>query len=95
MLPEEKARIKPELEVLREKHKKWFVDTSDIEDLIRLGNWLSAYYTELKINRPDNVKTCSDLISKILNSDETTYDRYIKWQGIQSDDNELTEVLNG
>ena len=95
LMDEEKARIKPELEVLREKHKKWFVDTSDIKDLIRLGNCLSAYYTELRINRPDNVKICSDLISEILNSDGTIYDRYIKWQGIQSDDNELTEVLNG
>ena len=95
LMDEEKARIKPELDILNEKHAKWFIDTSEIDDLICLGNCLSAYYTELKINRPDCVKICSDLISKMLKADDTLYDRYVKWQDIQSDSNELTEVLNG
>jgi hypothetical protein len=83
LMKEEEKRIEPELNNLREEHSKWFVDTSDIDDLINLGDYISAYYTELKAERDENVKACSEMISKLLESDDTLCDRYLKWQEIE------------
>ena len=80
LMDEEKERIQPEIDTLTEKHSKWFVDTSDIDDLIQLGDYISAYYTELKAERNDNAKVCSEMIGKMLDADDTLYDRYIEWQ---------------
>lgn len=83
LMEKEKERIKPKIDVLTEGHSKWFVDTSNIDDLINLGDYISAYYTELKAERKDNVKACNEMISKLLESDDTLYDRYLKWQEIE------------
>lgn len=83
LMNEEEKRIEPQENVLREENSKWFIDTSDIDELINFGNYLSAYYTELKAERNDNVKVCSEVISKLLESDDTLYDRYLKWQEIE------------
>lgn len=80
LMDEEKEKIKPEIKALADRYSKWYVDTSDIDDLINLGDYISAYYTELIAER-DDAKTCSDMISQLLESDNTLYDRYIKWQG--------------
>lgn len=83
LMDEEKERIQPEIDALTEKHSKWFVDTSDIDDLIQLGDYISAFYTELKAERNDNAKVCSEMIGKMLNADDTLYDRYIEWQEME------------
>jgi hypothetical protein len=81
LMDEEKERIQPELDELRKKHSsKWFVDTSDIDDLVLLGEYISAYETELQAER-DNAETCKEMIEKLLSSDDTLYDRYVVWQG--------------
>ena len=91
LMDEEKEKIKPDVKALADKHSKWYVDTSDIDDLIRLGDYISAYYTELRAGR-DSVRTCSDMIRKLLNEDETLYDRYIMWQGIDENIKRVIEV---
>lgn len=83
LMNEEEKRIESQENVLREENSKWFIDTSDIDELINFGNYLSAYYTELKVERDDNVKVCNEMISKLLESDDTLYDRYLKWQEIE------------
>lgn len=83
LMQEEDEKIQPEIDALRKEHSKWFVDTSDIDDLINLGDYVSAYYTELKAERNENVKVCNEMISKLLESDNTLYDRYLKWQEIE------------
>ena len=76
LMDEENKRIKPELNELSKKHSRWFVDTSDIDDLINLGDYISAYNLEM-----DEQEQCKEMIQKLLNSDSTLYDRYVKWQG--------------
>ena len=76
LMDEENKRIKPELNELSKKHSRWFVDTSDIDDLINLGDYISAYNLEI-----DEQEQCKEMIQKLLNSDSTLYDRYVKWQG--------------
>ena len=83
-MDEEKEKIKPEVADLADKYSKWYVDTSDIDDLIHLGDYISAYYTELRAER-DSARTCSDMIGKLLNEDDTLYDRYVEWQGFNTD----------
>lgn len=80
LMEKEREKIKPELEALTKKYEKWYVDTSDIEDLTMLGDYISAYYTELKAGR-DSARTCSDMIGKLLDEDNTLYERYMNWQG--------------
>ena len=70
-----RERIKSDLEVLCEGHKKWFVDISGINDLINLGNYISA--TEVESDR----EICEEKIRKLLASDSSLYDRYVEWQG--------------
>lgn len=84
LMDEEKEKIKPDMKALADRYSKWYVNTSDIDDLIRLGDYISAYYTELRAER-DSARTCSDMIGKLLNEDDTLYDRYVKWQGIDED----------
>lgn len=76
LMDEENKRIKPELNELSKKHSRWFVDTSDIDDLINLGDYISAYNLEM-----DEQEQCKEMIQRLLNSDSTLYDRYVKWQG--------------
>lgn len=90
LMREEEKRIEPEMNTLNKEHLKWFADTSDIDDLIRLGDYISAYYTELRAER-DSARTCSDMIGKLLNEDDTLYDRYIKWQGIDENVKEFKQ----
>jgi DNA phosphorothioation-dependent restriction protein DptG len=80
LMDEEKEKIEPEIKALADRYSKWYVDTSDIDDLINLGDYISAYYTELNADR-DGARECSDMIGKLLNEDNTLYDRYVKWQG--------------
>lgn len=76
LMHEEEERIKPEMEALNETVKKWFVDTSDIDDCIRLGDFISAYG-----ERSTDKELCLACIKKLLADDDTLYDRYVKWQG--------------
>ena len=75
-MDEEEKRIKPEIDKLNKEHSRWFVDTSDIDDLIHLGEYISAYSI-----RDDDKEQCKEMIQKLLCSDSSLYDRYIKWQG--------------
>lgn len=76
LIDKERERIKPELEALSKKHSKWFVNTSDIDDLINLGDYISAYNL-----RMDEQELCKEMIQKLLDSDDTLYDRYVELQG--------------
>ena len=76
LMKEEDKRIKPELDSLSKEHSKWFIDTSDIDDLINLGDYISAYNL-----REDDQRQCDEMIQKLLSSDNTLYDRYVQWQG--------------
>ena len=76
LMDEEEKRIKPEIDKLNKEHSRWFVDTSDIDDLIHLGEYISAYSI-----RDNDKEQCMEMIQKLLNSDSSSYDRYIKWQG--------------
>lgn len=72
----EEERIQPELDALSKEHSKWFVDTSDIDELIRLGDYISAYSL-----CNENSELCKGTIEFLLETNDTLYDRYIKWQG--------------
>ena len=74
LIDEEREKIKSDLEDLYEGHKKWFVDTSEIDDLINLGNYISA--TEVESDR----EICEEKIRELLTSDPGLYDRYVEWQ---------------
>ena len=76
LMDEEENRIKPELDKLNEDHFKWFIDTSDIADLICLGDYISAYSL-----RDNDKEQCKEMIQKLLSSDSNLYDRYVEWQG--------------
>ena len=75
-MDEKENRIKPEIDKLNKEHSRCFVDTSDIDDLIHLGEYISAYSI-----RDNDKEQCKEMIQKLLNSDSSLYDRYIKWQG--------------
>ena len=76
LMAKEKERIQPEIDVLNKSIAKWFVDISDIKDLISLGGYISAYSLNTKES-----KLCKEKIKKLLSSDNTLYDRYVEWQG--------------
>ena len=80
LMDEEKEKIKPDLKALADGYSKWYVDTSDIDGLINLGDYISAYHTELMAGR-DNAEMCSNMIGQLLSEDDALYDRYVKWQG--------------
>lgn len=92
LMDEEKEKINPDVQVLVDRYSKWYVDTSDIDDLIRLGDYISAYYTELRTER-DSAKTCRDIIEQLLKSDDTLYDRYVEWQGTDKDIKEFVSAI--
>ena len=65
----------PETDRLDKECSKWLIDTSGIDDLICLGDYISAY------NLRDNDKEqCNEVIQKLLSSDSNLYDRYVGWQ---------------
>lgn len=76
LMDKEEERIKPELDELTKEHSKWFVDTSKINDLITLGEYISVYNF-----RDDDKGRCKEIIQKLLSSDSSLYDRYVEWQG--------------
>ena len=82
-LDTEKDRIQPEIDALDSKFSKWIVDTSNILDVITLGDYISAYYTEYSINDNTNSETLEYLLNRIhdlLKFDKTLYNRYVEWQ---------------
>lgn len=79
LMDEEEEKIRPQENALAKEHSKWFIDTSEIEDLINLGNYISAYYTESMAKRESATK-CIEKISELLNKDKTLYNRYVEWQ---------------
>lgn len=85
----EKERMSPELDKLSKEHFRWFVDTSDIDDLINLGEYISAYSL-----RGDEKEQCKEVIQKLLSSDNTLYDRYVEWQGSDEYVREFKVVQN-
>ena len=80
LMDKERENIQPQIESLKNKFSKWFVDTSNINDLIDIGDLISAYETESAAKR-EYASTCKELIQKLLDADSTLYDRYVKWQG--------------
>ena len=65
----------PEIDALNKEHFKWFIDTSGIDDLIYLGECISAYNL-----RNNDKEECKEMIQKLLSSDSNLYDRYVEWQ---------------
>lgn len=86
LMEEEEKRIMPETDRLNKEYSKWLVDTSDIDDLIHLGEYISSYNIRSK-----EKEQCREMIQKLLNFDSSLYDRYIEWQ--DSDEN-IKEFLN-
>lgn len=91
LVEEEAKRIEPELESLSKKYEKWY--NRDYDDLINFGGYVSAYYTELKADRKDNVTFCNDITFNLLKTDNTLYDRYLEWQEIDKDELEIIKGL--
>lgn len=79
LMEEERKRIQPEIDALSEEHSKWFVDTSNINDLVNLGNYISVYSTFYH-NETNEKELCEEMIRKMLNEDDTLYKRYVEWQ---------------
>ena len=75
LMDEEEKRIMPEIDALNKEHFKWFIDTSGIDDLIYLGECISAYNL-----RNNDKEQCKEMIQKLLSSDSNLYDRYVEWQ---------------
>lgn len=75
LMGKEKERILPEIKALNKSMSKWCVDETDIYDLKSLGAYISVYnsYEEER-------SMCKREIKKRLSSDNTLYDRYVKWQ---------------
>lgn len=79
LMDKEKEIIKPKLDDLKKEHAtKWFINKFD--DLVCLGEYISAYETELMADR-DNAEMCKKMIEQLLSSDDTLYNRYVEWQG--------------
>lgn len=75
LIDEEKNRIEPQLNRLNKEHSKWLIDTSDIDDVIHLGKYISAY--KIKSNAKEQ---CKEVIQKMLHSDSNLYNKYVEWQ---------------
>ena len=75
-MEEESKRIQPEITAAFEEIEHWGADTSNIEDLITLGDFISVHGI-----REDTRKERRRVIEKMLAADETLYDRYVEWQG--------------
>jgi uncharacterized protein (DUF2344 family) len=80
-MSEEKERILPKIHALNKSISKWFIDKTEISDLISLGNYIEAYRTELARKRTEEVESCIEKIREKLSSDSSLYDRYVEWQG--------------
>lgn len=76
LLDEEKENIKPDLKRLSDEYSYLYVDTSDIDDLIILGEYLSACNCGNEYHR----KTCKNTIRNLLDANDSLYDRYVEWQ---------------
>ena len=81
-------RIQPQIDKLLDEHLKWSVDTSNIRDLIKLGEFISAYNTH-----GCDKEYLLDSIRKMLISDRTLYDRYVEWQGSDEFIKDFKEVV--
>ena len=90
LMQKEELRIKPELDALNSEIQKWFPNTSDIDDCIQLGEFISAYSCRYEENSPEK-DLCFEAIQTMLESDATLYDNYVKWQG---DDEYIKEFSN-
>lgn len=88
LLDEEKENIKPEIEKISKEHSKWFVDISNIDDLITLEKFIGAYNTH-----GCDKEYLLDSIRKMLISDRTLYDRYVEWQGSDEFIKDFKEVV--
>lgn len=76
LMHEETMRIEPELERLESEHAKWFVDTSEIQDILNLGCYISAYYNTNDIKER---QACERIITNLLDKDKYLLDRYVDW----------------
>lgn len=76
----EAARISADLDALEQKYKKWYVDTTPMNDLIRLGEYITAASINSSRSEEDK-EICYKEIKKLLSADPTLYDRYVEWQG--------------
>ena len=88
LMDEEKKRIQPQIDKLLEEHLKWSVDTSNIHDLIKLGEFINACNTH-----GCDKEYLLDSIRKMLISDRTLYDRYVEWQGSDEFIKDFKEVV--
>ena len=62
--------------VLSNKGEHLYVDTSDIDDLIVLGEYLSA----CNCGNENDRKICKSTIRNLLATNDSLYDRYVEWQ---------------
>ena len=76
LMDQEEKRIEPELNELNNDMRKWFVDTSDIKDLIHLGEFIYVYN-----ERDDMRDECREIILSMINANNELLKRYIEWQG--------------
>lgn len=76
LMDKESERISSDIESLAKEYSYLYVNTSNLDDLINLGDYISAYY-----ERYDTKEKCRTIIHELLDSDNTLYDRYVKWQG--------------
>lgn len=91
LIDEEREKIEPELDAINKEFSKWLIN--DIDDLIKLGSYVSAYRTELEAKRYDNAKSCEEIIRILLDSDDTLFGRYLKWQKIDPLNYELCKLI--
>lgn len=80
LMDKERERIQPSVDALDREMAKWFVDTSNIKDLIDFGDYISAYNISYLYSREEQ-EQCKEMIYKMLQADSTLYDRYVAWQG--------------
>lgn len=78
------AQIEHEEELNREEKNRieakmsyWYLDTTDIDDCIQLGEYISAY----EIDRVETKEICRNEIKAMLAADYLLAKKYIRWQG--------------
>lgn len=85
LIDEERNNIKSDIDALSEKYSYLYIDTSDIDDLVSLGEFISASNINYSTNSDERKNICKEKIRNLLAADDTLYDRYVEWHG--SDEN--------
>lgn len=81
LIDKEHKNINSDIDALSEKYSYLYVDTSNINDLISLGEFISASKINFSTDANKIKKICKENILSLLAADNTLYDRYVAWQG--------------